>query len=337
MSEQTVVAESSPAMEIDRGPLVNLTAEQRTEFRRTGEVPPPPKKEEPAPSEQEKPAQAAPAGESAPPKKTQEKPKGKTREGDLTADQRIAQLEATIEKIRQGQAGTERKTEPAPVAQPKPESAKPTTWQDWRKAFKPAEWVSQYAKDNPAATYEDGLAAMNDHLDEVRQQFRSAEQSRTSQANELNAKVADARARYGAKFDEVLNPTLATILNSQTVSPAAKAMLNDSEEVADLIYTLGSDRAELNKFLAMPPGKQLRYIALTESLIRDALDKGKAQPKPKAEEPPAKPQTNAPRPPAEVGGRAAAPGNELESAAKSNDFRRFKAEANRRALASLRG
>src|ERR1700739_3873520 len=47
--QQTVVAESStapviPSFEVERGPLVTWTPEQRSEFRKTGE---PPKKETP--------------------------------------------------------------------------------------------------------------------------------------------------------------------------------------------------------------------------------------------------------------------------------------------------
>jgi hypothetical protein len=105
----------------------------------------------------------------------------------------------------------------------------------------------------------------------------------------------------------------------------------------DILFTLGSDPAELAKFVKMAretPGKALRYIALTESLITEELE-GKATPK--AEEAPAKPKTHAPRPPSEVGGKAAAPPDALESAAKANDFRSFKAEATRRALAKMKG
>jgi len=111
-------------------------------------------------------------------------------------------------------------------------------------------------------------------------------------------------------------------------------MLNDSEVLPDLLYTLGSDPKELASFLNLAktaPGKALRYIALTESLIREELESGTKETKP-----PAKPITSAPKPPAEVGGRASTPGDQLEAAAKANDFRSFKAESNRRALAQLK-
>lgn len=338
MLEETVVAAPSAAeeshastVEVDRGPLVNLTGDQRAEFRRTGELPSPsPKKEESAPSpEAKKEAETVTASEAD---KQQEKP-AKAEKPKQTAEERIAQLEATIEKIRKG-AGlkeaprSEAKTEPKQPEQPQ-------NYQEWRKAFKPADWIDKYAKDNPEASYEDANAAMADYLSDVRDQFRTVEQQQAAQASELNAKVEAARSRY-ENFDEVKDTFLEAV-SQPSVNPAVRDMLNDSDVLVDLIYTIGSSEKELAAFLKMPPGKALRYIALTESLIHEELE-GAAKPKGEAKtEPPAKPQTTAPRPPAEVGGRAASPGDALESAAKAGDFRAFKAEATRRQLEKMKG
>ena len=84
------------------------------------------------------------------------------------------------------------------------------------------------------------------------------------------------------------------------------------------------------------PGKALRYIALTETLIKDELEQKKAPSIAKVETAPVKPKTLAPPPPAEVGGRASAPGDALVAAAAANDVRAFKAEINRRELARLK-
>ncbi len=315
VEETPAVIEMDPA----RGALVDLTPEQRTEYKKTGTLPKP---EAPAASQSDKPE--ADAGT------TQEHTdKGKAKKP--TADERIAQLEATIEKIR---AGKERKTEPAAVAEPPKQQAQaPQNYQDWRKTFKPTEWVTKYAQDNPQASYEDAQAAMSDFLDEVRGNFRQATEQQRSMQAELNTKVSEARQRYGDKFDEVLNPTLNTIVSSQQVAVVVKQLINESEVLPDLLFTLGSSQEELNKFLAMPPGKQARYIALTESLIREELE-GKEKPK---AEPPAKPQTSAPRPPAEVGGRAASPGDAAESAVKSGNYRAASAEWTRQAVARMKG
>ena len=113
--------------------------------------------------------------------------------------------------------------------------------------------------------------------------------------------------------------------------------MSESDHLPDILFTLGSEPAELAKFVKMAketPGKALRYIALTESLIAEELAGKTAK---SAEETPAKPKTQAPKPPSEAGGRAAAPPDALESAAKTNDFRSFKAEATRRALAKMKG
>lgn len=325
MSEGTVSAASSavqetPAIEVERGPLVNLTPEERTEYKKTGTLPKP---AEAAPAKSDKPeADAGTVQEHA--KGTPKKP---------SADERIAQLEDTIAKIK---AGKERKAEPAPaVQQTQQQPQQPQTYQDWRKTFKSAEWTHEFGKQNPDASFEDGIAAMNDYLDDVRGQFRSRDEQQRSMTAELNTKVSEARQRYGEKFDEVLNPTLNAIVGSQQVAVVVKQLINESEVLPDLLFTLGSSQEELNKFLQMAPGKQARYIALTESLIREELETG-SKPAPKSD-PPVKPQTKAPPPVSEVGGRNAAPGDALEAAAKANDYRAFSAESTRRAIARMKG
>ncbi len=342
MSEQsTVVAESSPApvapvMEVDRGPLVNLTSEQRAEFRKTGNLPEAPKKTEEAATSgtEETPAsgaksddEAKTAGDAESPKTTQEnqrqQPKPKP-----SAEDRIAQLESTIEKIRKG-AGLDKtpkaESSTAPVEQPQAQQPQYT---------RPKPTVEDKDKDgNPKyATYEDFVEELSDWKAEQRWAAAQREQAQQAQAREFQAKLDAAKSRY-KDFEEMIPKFNAMAAEA---SPVVRVMLNESEVLPDLLYTIASDPKELDSFRQMAkenPGKALRYIALTESLIREELE---SKAKPAAEKTPAKPQTNAPRPPSEVGGRATTPGDELESAAKANDFRAFKAEANRRALAKLK-
>lgn len=333
MSEQTAVVESSatPVMEVERGPLVNLTGDQRAEFRKTGNLPEPPKREEAAPSSEAQAAETSPAPE-AENKQQEKKPAEKPKP---TAEDRIAQLEATIEKIRKG-AGIEKtqkaESSPAKVEQPiqQPQFTRPKpTADDKNKDGSPK-----------FQTYEDFVEDLADWKAEQRWAAQQREQAQQAQARELNAKVAEARSRY-ENFDEILQPTIDAIVGDTDVAGVVKQMLNDSDILPDLIFTIGSSKEELASFVKMAkenPGKALRYIALTESLINEELE-GKAKPKggDKPKETPAKPQTAAPKPPSEVGGRAASLGDALESAAKAGDFRNFKAEANRRYLAKLKG
>ena len=334
MPEPTLaVAEpsSAPVMEVDRGPLVNLTSDQRAEFRRTGDLPAQPKTEEAATSDpgKDQTSEATPEGEAKTaadtdtakkPQEQRRKPGYEHRIGELTSE--VKRLKAELETLKI----------PKPAEQPKPQPKVEAPQQ----AARPKPTAEDKKPDGTLkySTYEDFVEELADWKAE--QRWASAERDRTASAQkaEFQSKVDEAKTRYGAKFDEVLSPTVTAIVSDQSVSPSVKAMLNDSEVLPDLLYTLGSDPKELASFLNLAktaPGKALRYIALTESLIREELESGTKETKP-----PAKPITSAPKPPAEVGGRASTPGDQLEAAAKANDFRSFKAESNRRALAQLK-
>jgi hypothetical protein len=334
MAEETVVAassavEESPVVEASRGPLVNWTAEQRAEFRKTGAIPkaPEPKNEESAPSK----VQAKPEGEASeiePASEPGEKPQEHGKKHKPTADERIAQLEATIEKIRKG-AGIERKTEPAPVTQPPQQQhtrPKPTV------DDKTADGKSKYA------AYEDYIEDLADWKAE--QRIAEAERTRAERAQQaqLAEQIEAARKRY-ENFDEVIQPAVSAVMTDKDVPPFIKSRLNTSEVLPDLAFTLGSKPEELAKFVQMAksdPGRAIEYIAVTEYLIREEL--AKAQ-KPKAEakpETPVQPKTSAPKPPAEVGGRGSTPPDVLTAAAQAGDFRTFRDEANRRDAARLK-
>ena len=327
MSEETVVAASSAepvVMEIERGPLVNMTSEQRQEYRRTGDLPGTPKKTEEAATSSVAP-KAEPEGESDPPKQ-QETPKAETKPKP-TAEERIAQLEATIEKIRKGSGKETPKAESSP-AEPKPVQQHPPT--------RPKPTAEDKKEDGSSKfdTYEDFVEDLSDWKAEQRDVQRERDTAQQVQAKSFNDKLESARTRY-PNFDDVMKPTVDAIVGDNAVSPVVKQMLDDSEVLPDLIFTIGSSESDLANFLKMAkdnPGKALRYIALTESLIADEL----AGTKP-ADEAPVRQKTQVPKPPSEAGGRAATPPDALEAAAKAGDFRAYKAESLRRDLARLKG
>lgn len=321
METQTVEAVTSPAaMEASRGPVVNMSPEQRTEWRKTGNLPEPPKTEAPAASTEEPQETIAKVDTEAKPEPT--KPQEKRRPD---AEQRIKQLTDRIKELESRKPETAEA--PKPVAKVEPQYTRPKPTAEDKDGDKP-----KYA------TYEDFVEDLADWKGEQRDAARQREQQETAQKTAMDSKMTDARKRYGDKFDEVLTPTIDAIMGKESgVHGVVKTMLNESEVLPDLIYTIGGDAKEMANFLKMAkdnPGKAMRYIALTESLIREELEGAEA---PKETTPPVKVQTQAPRPPAEVGGRAATPGDSLEAAAKAGDFRSFKAEATRRHLAKMKG
>jgi len=326
MAESTIVTaepSTAPVVDITRGPLVDMTGDQRAEFRRTGELPEPPKKQEEAATSAETKVETGEATAPKKPQETRRKPDAEHRIGELTAETK--RLKAELEAMRTPKPAEAVKS--APVQQPAPQQTrtKPT-----------AEDKGQDGKPK-YETYEDFVEDLADWKAEQRWSNQQREAQQKEQGRALQAKVEEARGRY-EKFDEVLTPTLNAIVGDQQVSPAVKAMLNDSEVLPDLIFTLGSNAKELAAFVKMAKensGKALRYVALTESLIAEELEAKKA-PAPKTETPPVKTQTSAPKPPAEVGGRNAAPPDGEQAAAQAGDFRRFKAEANRKAIARMR-
>lgn len=293
MDNETVVAASSPVEAADPFKGEQVSMSEFHKYRTDGELPErfkPAEDAGSAPAETSKETETEIDGESETPKTEQEKAERKPKP---TAEERIAQLESTIEKIRKG-AGLEKtqaesspaKSEPA-AQQPPPTRPKPTaddTNQDGTPKF---------------STYEDFVEDLADWKAEQREVKTKREQQQEAQVKSFNAKVEEARGRY-ENFDDVMQPAVDAIVNDAKVSPVVKQMLDDSDVLPDLMFTIGSDPAELAKFVKMAkenPGKAIRHIALTESLIAKELE-GKSA----GEVPPAKPKTQAPKPPSPVGG-----------------------------------
>jgi len=327
MSEETVVAapsavqESPVSYEIPRS-----GTPEYTEWRTSGKLPEKaqPKTADPAPADKSEQATTEDAADSA--ATTQEQEQKSKRRPDIEARfkqyaDEVKALKAELESERRSKQ-TQADSSPAKPAQPQ----QPQTYQDWRKGFKPSEWVTKYAEQNPEASYEDAQAAMADHLADVRDQYRSYEQTARAQAKDLETKIADARSRY-ENFDEVSNPFVEKLVSSQNVPPVVKQMVNDSDVFADLVFTLAGDP----NFLALAqnePGKAIRYIAKVESLIEaktGASDAGTRNEKgqfvaakqPETPAPAKRGPESAPEPPIAIGSRGAGPMDESERAFKA--------------------
>lgn len=330
MSEQsaTLEATSTPEvviMEASRGPLVNLTVEQRKEFRTTGTLP----KAESAPA-------TSVSGESEAPKQ-QEKPKSEPKpKKDQTAEERIAQLESTIERIKAGAGLTKPKAEiTAPAkSEPAAQSSKRPTAEDKKPngsdKFQTFEELEEAVLDWKLEQ-RDIAKAEKDRQTKVEAQAEAT-------GKELNAKLEEARTRY-ENLDEVILPAANEIWDDKGIAQFVKDMFGDSDVFVDLLYTISSDKAEYAKFLDLArtnPRKAARFISLTESLIAQELE---AKATPAKEEAPAKPRTLAPKPPAETGGRASAPPDSMQAALAGSGGKLtgdLKAEFNRQALARMK-
>ncbi len=301
MADQTVGAASSAAEveDVFRGEAPTLA--EYAHYRQSGELPARFKPEttetadsEPADAPEETVESEGDEPESEPesdPEEAQEPP-----QKPLTgAEKRIKQLLAEKKELQ-------RKLEATAKQDVKPESstaqpvAQPKTYQEWRNTFKPAQWIEDFAKKNPEATYEDANAAMADHLGDVREAFRDRAQAEARQRAEIDSKVEEARSRY-EDFDDVIQPTLKAVLENEKISPTVKAMLNDSDVLPDVLYALGTGE-DLDKLAKLPPGKQVRYMAALEAGIIEEFAGGEK----KAEKAPEKPKTNAPKPPSPVTG-----------------------------------
>jgi len=346
MENETVVAAPSaeqPSLEIPRS-----GTPEYADWRITGKLPE--KKSEPKPAETAS-ADAAkeqttePAGaEPAKQQETRRKPDAEHRIKQLTDE--LKQVRTELDEVRRPKP-TQAEPSPARPQVEQPTRPKPTL------ETKNDDGILKYG------TYEDYIEDLADWKAEQRWVANQREQAARQQAAQLQSKVDDARARYGDQFDGVLAPTVnriqskadaATGLTSygdQPVSTAVKAMLNDSDVLPDLIFTLGSDAEGLASFLKMAPGKQIRYIAALEAGIQAELSKPARQPDGKfaaQTEPPAKrgPES-APEPPIEIGHRGGGSMDESQRALQAaergdvNAFRSWKQAEDRKALARRRG
>ena len=330
---EAVETQAAPSPAVFEAPKAG-TPEYVT-WRSTGELPEAKPKADPAPAHISDAADPDPAPQTQEHKEQASKPKPKP-----TAEERIAQLESTIEKIRKGAGIETRKAESSPAA------AKPAQQPQQPAPTRPKPTVDGKGPDGkPYASYEDFVEDLSDWKSEQRQAQQQREQQQQAAMAETSKKLESARSLYGKdKADEVIFPTNQAIVNDQAIPLAVKALLGESEVFPHLLFNIGSDPDDLAAFIQMArttPGKAMRYIAKVESLIeeelagdvprettttgRDADGKFTSAKEPNA--PAKRGPESTPAPPLEVGGRGAGPMDESARALsqlKDGDSRAFR-------------
>jgi len=259
----------------------------------------------------------------------------------LSAGEELAKLRKELReaKDRLKERERSREPEPKPAASAKSEAKaeQPETYAEWRKTFKPKEWVEQWAKENTDASYEDAVAALGDYQSELRLQFQQLEQAREAGMKRGQEQLRKALDKY-PDAEAQIKETAKTVMSSKDFPPIIRALINDSEVMGHLLYTL-SDAKTFENFLdtvKSNPGKAIRVLRDMEIEIEKAIAKPaeskpeKKETKEKDDETPAQPKPRAPKPPSEVGGRGTGSDDPAVAAARSGDFRSFDAAMNAR-------
>lgn len=356
--EQTP-AGSSPATE----PHSTMEVPQGAEYaawRQTGKLPertpaaaPKPKTEKPATSNE--PSETVPASEAG---SQERKPRGNadTRLTELLNDLRDAGLSPA--QLKTFKLDYQRKqTTEGQQAQPNPE-----------KTVNPAE------PDRPTRpklddfkTVDEYEAAVDKYHEDLSdwksdQKLKAYDQTQRAKADKqaLDQKMAAATTRYGETAGATITSAAKAIHGDAQIPQAVKTILDQSPVIVDVLYTIGSNAEELQQLVEMSrtdPGAAIRKIVLVEKLVEEELAKGgsasagkptgaTAEPergedgkfKPAVEKPaPETKVSKAPQPAKEVSGRGAAPTDEVEAAAKNNDFTAFRNAQNRRDVERRKG
>jgi hypothetical protein len=309
MPAETTQAAPSPAEAADVFQGQQPTMSEYSQYRATGEVPERFKPAETKPTDA--PEETADVPEDADPENAPEPdPEEKQQEPPQKvspAQKRILDLLAKnkdLERKLAATAQTDVKPDSSTVQPSQP--ASPQNYQDYRKAFKPSLFIEDYAKANPEASYEDANAAMADHLYDVRKQFEVIEQRVNEGRKALNAQVEQAKERY-ENFEEIKTTFLSKILDGPKalIPLGVLDVLNASDVLTDLIYTLGSDEkatADFVKLSRTDPIQAIRHIARLEVGIQEELSKAGNAEETKGTKAPVVKKTQAPKPPEPVSG-----------------------------------
>lgn len=209
--------------------------------------------------------------------------------------------------------------------------------------------------ENKGKSYEDGVEAWQEMRDaenakQVEQRMRN-QIAQEAASREFQVKAQEAKERY-PDLDQKVPVAFKALAMDPQIPAAIKAMLDGSDVLLDVMYTLGSDPVELATFVHLAktdPGAAIRKFVVTESLVKEQLkaagkntttargEDGKFKADADAaskKEASAETKPRAPKPPSEVGGRGTAPEDALKEAAKAGKFGDFEAEMNRRRQAS---
>lgn len=265
------------------------------------------------------------------------------------AEQRIKELLAENKRLKA--------TQPAPKTEVKAESSTaktetqeaPSTYAEWRAAFKPQPWLEKWAKDNPDKTYEDGILALGDYRDSAKEHFAQIEAG----TQKLNSMLEEGGKRYGQdKMADVLQPVANTIVSDPKIRQDVKEVLRESPVIVDLLYVFSQDQAQFDAWIKLArtnPAKAIREAVVLEQLIAEELNGKKkteatvtaaaetdtvdedtdegVQRDPKTGKflkPPEKKITSAPGPTHEVNATGTAPVDDAQAALEAGDFRRYR-------------
>jgi hypothetical protein len=300
--EQTPAA-SSPATDVFNGEQVSLA--EFSKYREDGTIPERFKTAEEAEQvANDAPEETAETDEpESDPEEAQEQPQKVS-----PAEKRIKQLLAEKKELQRKLEAAAKPTHSDSSTAQAPRA--PQNYQEYRQAFKPSMFIEEYTKAHPEASYEDANAAMADHLFDVRKHFETIETRVNAEKQALESRVSDARDRY-ADFDEIKDNFLAKTISDKgtpLIPLPVLSIINDSDVMAHLLYTIGSDEAELAKFVDMAksnPNKAIRYVTKVESLIAEELAKPSKTPVRGNDgkfAAPEKRQTSAPKPVSPVSG-----------------------------------
>jgi hypothetical protein len=155
------------------------------------------------------------------------------------AERKAAALEERLKQL-ETKAGVSVPHEPTPQA----EVPTGNDYAEWRKIFKPKEWIEEWSAKNATATFEDAVAAMNDFLDDKRQEFRAQaeakrdwEAQRQETVTAYNRQVTEFKKEH-ADFDQVIGkditlPQVALDTIVELANPAIAYYLAQHPEVCD--------------------------------------------------------------------------------------------------------
>ena len=336
-----VSAESSPALEVPR------ESSDYAEWRQTGKLPEKPKAAStPAkeiPAEGEKPQEnTAPASETGTHQEKRRESSAATRLNEILQDLKNAGY--TPVELKNLKREAQKAEPPAPPAKAATEqTAKP-------------EGLTPPTKPDPAKfkTYEELEAARDKYFEELADykaaaaiQKDRAERAADAARETTFGKIREAQARYGPEAGKVIKEAaLAMVENGlYKIHPAVADLVGTSSVWADLTYAIGSDPAELQKFIQLAksdPGAAIRRAVVMEQMVKDELAKGGKLELSETErddsgqfvshKSPEKKESSAPPPAREVSGRGTAPSNPLERAVKENDFSSYREQQNEKAM-----
>lgn len=309
--EQTQAASSTAEVDVFNGQQPTLAEFQQ--YRESGEVPErfkPAANDSPEETVETETEESEDAPESDP-EETQEQPQKKS-----PAEKRILQLLAKQKELERKLEEVAKPTQTASSTAQTPRQAQ--TFNEWLDQFDVDKWEEDYVKANPTHSFAKMQLAEKVFVDGAKAHFDSIQQRVNAERQVLDAKVADASSRY-ENFDEIKESVLDKVVQVKDgqpvtlIPPTVLEVISSSDVLPDLLYVLGENSSELDKFIALAksnPNKAIRYVANVESQIAAELAKPKGtapargdngQFKPSA---PEKRQTAAPKPVSPVGGGA---------------------------------